>query len=40
MERLGRYDFNDAENADRIVELKHKNGIYCIAQDVMEINAF
>ncbi len=40
MERLGRCDFNDAENEDRIVEPKHRNWIYCLAQDDMEIDAF
>ncbi len=28
---IGPYDFHDAENADRIAESSHKNGIYCIA---------
>ncbi len=37
---IGPNDFSDAENADRIVESSHKNGIYCITRNVTEFAQF
>ncbi len=33
---LGPYDFRDAENADGMAEISHKNGIYSLTRNVTE----
>ncbi len=37
---IGPYDFHDVENMDGIAESSHKNGIYCIMQNVAEFAKF
>ncbi len=37
---LGPYDFCDLKNEDKIVESIHKNGIYRIKWNVMELTTF
>ncbi len=36
-QKVGLYDFRDAENADRIAESSHKNFIYSLTRNVMEV---
>ncbi len=37
---VGPYDFQILENMDGITESSHKNGIYCIMQNVIEFTKF
>ncbi len=37
---LGPYDLSDVENVDGMAESSHKNGIYCITQNITEFAKF